>query len=158
MVAKTWCGELVQLLHCFVCHFAVPFNTFLRMTFHFERTRRNVCTIFSDSSNFFSCSCSDARFELFTVLVTHTFVRFTFALSASQLHVIKGQRRLSQINVFHQFLPHGIEILLLSSQFDVIHRETGIDLADDAQTSMPSLLLSPIHFPTELFSNCPYPQ
>ena len=34
IVVKTWCRNLIQLLHRFVCHFAISFNAFLRMTFH----------------------------------------------------------------------------------------------------------------------------
>ena len=90
------------------------------MSFHLVGPRSNVCTIFSDSGNF-SVAPAEIRDSSFSVFVNHAVVKFTFVLSASQVHVIKKRSWFLQINVFHQVLPHEIEILLLSSHFDVIH-------------------------------------
>ena len=53
-------------------------------------------------------------------LLQQKFVIRTFMLSASQVHVIKKWRWLVKINVFHQVLPHGSHIMLLSSHVYVI--------------------------------------
>ena len=50
-----------------------------------------------------------------------TSVRFTFALSARQAHVIKKRRRKPPDRRVPSLPPHGIEMLLLSSHFDLIH-------------------------------------
>ena len=54
-------------------------------------------------------------------------------------------------HVFHPYLQ-GVEVF---SSFEPIfshpRARTGIDLADDAQTKIPSLVLVPIHFPTTCF-------
>ena len=56
------------------------------------------------------------------------------------------------MNVFHQYLPHEIDILLLSRQNDVIHEQRQEkNLADDRKQASPSLLLFPIQFPRKLF-------
>ena len=41
MVIHARCRDLVQLLSCFICKFALSFHAFLRMTFHVIRPRRS---------------------------------------------------------------------------------------------------------------------
>ena len=123
------------------------------MSFHVGRPRSNVCTTFL---RFWQLSETPAEIrdsKIFLHSSTKPSFRFAFALSASQVHVIKKRRGLLQINVFHQFLPHQIEILLLSIQFHVIHvyvQEKTL-LTMHKQASPVCGNLSPIHVPTELF-------
>ena len=117
MAVKTWCGHLVQLIDCLVCQFAVPFNAFLRMSLR----GGNIRTIFSDSSNF-----SDAPVEIRDSNIFTVFLKTNLRQVYIRVQCIPSTRNQEtmwtrQINVFHPFLQHGIDILLLSSQFDVIH-------------------------------------
>ena len=41
--------------------------------------------------------------------------------SATQIHMVKERCCSSQINVFHQYFPTRIDVLFLSSQFDIVH-------------------------------------
>ena len=121
IVVKTWCRDLIQLLNRFDCQFTTSFH----ISSHdvpCHKTKRSFShATFHNQANFsVALADVDPRFEHLSVLVNHTFVRFSCALSALQEHMIKQRCRFSQINVFHPFLPHGIEILLLSSLFHII--------------------------------------
>ena len=48
-------------------------------------------------------------------------VRLTFPLSASQLHLIKVRSGLLQIKFVHEIFLHGLEILVPSCHFHVVH-------------------------------------
>ena len=121
IVVKTWCRALIQLLNRFVCQFTTSVNAFLRMSSHVIRPSDRFRVRFLTAKQLFSCPGKDLRFEHLSVLVKHTFVRFSCALSASEVHKIKERCWFSQINVFHPFLPHRIKVLLLSSECNVIH-------------------------------------
>ena len=53
------CGDFIQLLDVFVCQFAVPFETFLRMPFHVVGSRCNICDHFSRIRELISSSCGN---------------------------------------------------------------------------------------------------
>ena len=44
-----------------------------------------------------------------------------FTLSTSQVNMVNESYSLSQMNAFHQYLPHKFNMFFLSSQFDVVH-------------------------------------
>ena len=78
------------------------------------------------------------------VLFNNCLIRFAFALSASEVHVVKKWCRFVNIHVFRHSLPHWSQILLLSSHLDVITQKlTG--LVHDERTYTPSSEYSPIH-------------
>ena len=87
-------------------------------------------------------------FEHLCIFLNDILVRFAFTLSASQVHVVKKWCRVSQINIFHQFLPHGPHSLLSSSHCNVIHPHVRmrIILVFDEQQGTPSSELFPIQF------------
>ena len=58
---------------------------------------------------FFSC-CRNLFDE-------NSVLRFAFTSSTSLLHVVKKWSRISKIDKFHEFLPHGSHILISSSHF-----------------------------------------
>ena len=108
MVAKIWCGDLAQLLDVFICHFAVPFNAFLRMSFHITGPPNSVCTTFLRNRSLFSRSCRDSRFAssttflgsvylhvecipstLYTHSVSHAHCSDTFSLRGVQISITR---------------------------------------------------------------------
>ena len=116
MVVKTWCGHLEQLLDCLVYQFAVPFNTFLRMSLR----GGNIRIIFTDSGNFSHAPVEIRDSNILCILKTNlrqVYIRVQCIPSTRNQETMWTR----QINVVHPFLQHGIDILLLSSQFDVIH-------------------------------------
>ena len=83
MVVKTRCRD--KPLHDgVVCQLAVPFNTFLRMSFHVVGPRNNVCTILSSIRATFQLPPAESRVSnMFLYSPGVLFVWFTLALSAS---------------------------------------------------------------------------
>ena len=55
------------------------------------------------------------------LIVDNIFVCFELPLSAHQVDVVKEWCWFSQIDLFHQYFPHWIDVLFLSSQFYVVH-------------------------------------
>ena len=119
MIINAWSWYFVELLSRFVRQLTISFHTFLRMTFHVTRPRRDT-QIFR-AWHFFNCSCRNSRFEHGSVIVHHIFAYFALSLSTSQVFMIEVRYWFSQINFFVEYFPHRINILFLSSQFDVIH-------------------------------------
>ena len=68
----------------------------------------------------------NSGFKHGSVIVNNIFAYFTLSLSTSQVYMIKERCWFSQINLFVQYFPHRINILFLSSQFDVIHTQIRI--------------------------------
>ena len=120
MVVETWCRDLVQLLWLCISQFTIPFNALFSITFHVIITSDSFRLRFWQPGNF-SVAAADSWFEHFSLFMNHTFVRFTFTISASQVHVVKKRCWFSQVNQFHHFLPHRIEVSLLSSHVNAIH-------------------------------------
>ena len=61
MVIDAWSRYFVELLSRLVCQLTISFHTFLGMTFHVIRPRRNT-KIFR-AWDFFSCSCGNSGFK-----------------------------------------------------------------------------------------------
>ena len=114
-VIKKWCRDLVQLLNRFLCHFAISFHAFLRMTFHVIKPSDRFRVGFLPTMQLFNCSSGDSWLEHLSFFINNTFVRFAITMSASQVHMVKKWCRFHQINEFHSFLPHAVEVLLHSS-------------------------------------------
>ena len=92
-----------------------------RVSFHVVWPRDSLVRGFLTPRQFFSCSSRNSWFEHFSVLLDYIFVRFTFTLSASQIHVVKKCSLFDKIDQFHRILPRGSLFLLSCSCFDVIH-------------------------------------
>ena len=115
--ARTW--DSVLLLCLLVRQFAISFNAFLIHIIPCRRTTQPLCVRFFP----LCCSCRNSWFEHISEL-NNNFVRFTITLSASPKKKKNGIKKWSlfvKINIFHQFLPHGSHILLLSRHGDVTH-------------------------------------
>ena len=80
MVIKAWRGDFVQLLSCFICQFATPFRTFLRMTFHVIRPRDSIRVRFLPTTQCISCSSRNWWFE-------HVLVVFNSIFACIKNHV-----------------------------------------------------------------------
>ena len=65
----------------------------------------------SDSSFFYPASWHP-EFKQISVIVHSVFACFAFSLSATQINVVKEWCRSYQINVFHEYFPHRIKILV----------------------------------------------
>ena len=78
------------------------------------------------------------------VLFHYCFIWFAFTLSTSRVFMVKKWCAFRQYPHFHQVLPHGSHILLLSSLSDVIHMYWQKNLVFDKRTYIPKLVLSPI--------------
>ena len=93
------------------------FHTFLGMTFRVVRQRRNT-KIFR-AWWFFSSLRGKSRSKHGSVIVHNFFAYFTFSLSTSQVYMIMEKCWFPKINFFIEYFPHRINVLFLSSQFDV---------------------------------------
>ena len=69
----------------------------------------------------FHSSCGNPGFGHTSVIVHNIFANLTFYLCATQINMVEEWCWFSQINVFHKDFPSQINVLFLSSQFDVIH-------------------------------------
>ena len=107
MIIHARTSDFEKLFCRFVRQFAIPFNAFLRTSFHLVGPRNRLCVKFFPPWYFVSCSSKNSWFELFSVLLTSDFI--------SQMHVVKKWCWFSKIDQFHQFLPHRTYILLLST-------------------------------------------
>ena len=59
-----------------------------------------------------------------TAQIVHNFFAWlTFSLNATQINVAKEWCRFSQINVFHEYFPHWVNVQFLSSQFYIVHTD-----------------------------------
>ena len=129
----------------------VSSNTLFRMCFHIVRPSDCFCVRFLPPRQFLSCSRRNSWSEHVSVCFNDTFVRLAFALSASQIDVAKKWCLFSKIDQFHQFLQHGTQILLISSQFWSHPRiPTRTILVFDERKDVPKAALFSIQVPTEL--------
>ena len=63
----------------------------------------------------------NSRFKHGSVVVRNIFTYFTLSLSAAQVYMIQERCWFSHIDSFVEKFPHRINLVFLSSQFDVIH-------------------------------------
>ena len=90
------------------------------MTFHIIRPWRNTTIL--RVWKFFSSHHGNSRFNHGSVIVHNIFAYFTLSLSAAQVYMIKERCWFSKNRLLYWLLfPHRINVLFLSSQFDVIH-------------------------------------
>ena len=109
IVVKTRCRNLIQLLHRFVCRFAISFNAFLLMTFHVIIPGDGYRVRFLPTQLTFSVALAEIRdTNIFLDSSTILFVQFAFMLSASQVHVVKKRCRFSEINLLQKKSGHCI--------------------------------------------------
>ena len=144
MVINAWSWYFVELLSRLVCQLTISFHTFLGMTLHIKRPRRNTKIL--RIWKLFCSSRWNSRFKYGSVIVHNIFAYFTLPLSASQVYMIKRRCWFSQINFFIEYFPHRINIVFHSSQF-LCHPHTQIRkiLFHDVQRDMPNLEFSPSH-------------
>ena len=121
MIIQAWNRDFILLLNVFMRRFTKSVHAFLRMTFHAVRPSDGFRDRLFPTRWLFSCSSGDSWFEHLFVFLNDTFIRFAFTLIVSQVHVVKKWCRFSQVNQFHQFLRHKIEVFPSFSHFDVIH-------------------------------------
>ena len=119
MVISAWNWYFVELLSRPARQLTISFHTSLGMTFHVIGPRRNTKSL--REWKFLCSPCWNSRFEHGSVIVHNIFAYFALSLSASQVFMIQERCWFSQIDFFIEYFPHRINILFLSSQFDVIH-------------------------------------
>ena len=121
VIIDAWSRYFVELLSLLVCLLTINFHTFLRMTFHVIRSWRNT-KIFG-VWEFFSSSRENSWFKHGSVIVHNIFAYLTLSMSAAQKNMIKEGCWFSQFDLFIEFeyFPHRLNVLSLSTQFDVIH-------------------------------------
>ena len=102
---------------------------------------------------FFKCSCRNSGFKHGSVIVNNIFVYFTLSLSAAQVYMIQESCWFSQIDFFVQYFSHRIDILFLSSQFDVIHTDKNNPFSRCTNNHSKLETFSQAYF-KRIFSNC----
>ena len=70
---------------------------------------------------FFHSTGRNPGFEHISVIIYNIFAYLPFSLSTNHINMVKKWCRFSQINVFHEYFPHSINILFLSSQCYLVH-------------------------------------
>ena len=119
MVIDAWSRYFVELLSRLVCQLTISFHTFLGMILHIIRPWRDTKIL--KVWKLFCSSRGNSRFKHGSVLVHNIFAYFALSLSAAQVYMIQERCWFSQIDFFIEYFPHRNHILILSSQFDVIH-------------------------------------
>ena len=146
MVINAWCGDLFLLLDCFGLSIR---SVFLHLSFTCPAMSQNHAITFAPlcESRNFSVSRRDSRFEHFCTREPYLRLVYTrvecipSTPGQEMMLVLSDQRDSSTSSAWDrdfEFFRHP-------------RTQTRIQLADDAQISTPSLVLSPIHLPTELF-------
>ena len=120
MVVQAWCCNIKKLLSCFVRQFAISFHTLLRMTLPFVGPWGHVRVRFPWTRQLSYSSSRYSGSEHALVIVYNFFACLTFWLNATQVNMVKEWCRLSHINVFHKYLPHWINVLILFSHFLIL--------------------------------------
>ena len=69
----------------------------------------------------FPCTRRYSGFEHAPAIVHNIFACLTFSLSATQMNVVKRMMSVPQINVFHEYFPHWVNMLFLTSHFCIVH-------------------------------------
>ena len=124
---KLWSSEQVveTVFTCsvflFASHNTSP-RTFSRVLPCRRTTRLFLREVFPTLVTNFSVAVTEFRDSNSSLCwSTNSFVRFTFTLSASQIHMVEKWCWFVKIHEFHQFLAHRSQIQFLSSHFHVIH-------------------------------------
>ena len=91
-------------------------STHFFATFHIVRPWGNVCAKFLRVKQLFTSSSRDFGFNHISIIVQNIFACLTFSLSAIPINMVKEWCRFSQI-VFHEYFPHWVNVVFLSSQF-----------------------------------------
>ena len=144
-VRKLW--KILQLIHflllwtdghpCMalrVCIIAQLFysqirNIFPRISLHDLPCHKTMKISFRHQGSpwllFLTIFCSTSRNPWFehTFVINHNILAYlTFSLSATQINMVEGCCWFSQINVFHENFPCRTNVLIFSSQVDVVHK------------------------------------
>ena len=101
-------------------------------------------------------TCRDQGFEQVFAFMHNLQIRLSFTLRTPQENLILQRCRFAEINLFHQFVPHGGFRLFFVPLFlrNRSHSHGEIILSRGARMGIPTLELFPIHFLPRLFSNC----
>ena len=133
------------MLDVFACLFEVPFNPCLCVSRHCRRTTLSL--FFPKIWQLLSCSCGH-----FSVLVNATVVRFAYALSACQVHLMKKRTSVSPdqrvSSIFSTWAPDCASFLPFQCRARTRIRTF---FAGGERTDIPRLVLSPILEPFRTF-------
>ena len=123
-IILAWRCDFVQLLSCFVRQFEMSFHANLCMAFHIIGPRRYCfCIRFPWSSQRESQISKDIMAncrDMFESRISAG-AKEKLPTRASHTYVVKKWCWFSQVDVFHSHLPHWVDVLSLSSQFDIVH-------------------------------------
>ena len=109
-IVVTKCGDFIELFHVVVCQLTVPFDAFLRMSFHAGRPRWNVRVHSCFAKQLSKSSCGRQWLEHFSFLVDEILVRLTFTLGASKVDLIQKLRLFLQVNLNYQSFLHSVTL------------------------------------------------
>ena len=84
---------------------------------------------FPEQSSFSSAPAEILDSNTLSVLVYNIFACLTFSLSATQIYGVQERCWFAQIDFFHKYFPHWVNVLLLPSQFCRQHTQTRMALS-----------------------------
>ena len=87
----------------------------------FGRSGPSNVLVFALGMEIFQSPRRNSRFKHGSVNVHNIFAYLALSLRTSNVHGIEERCWFSQIDFFIEYIPHRINVLFLSSQFDVIH-------------------------------------
>ena len=73
------------------------------------------------TDKFFCCPGRNPWFEDASFIIPNILANLTFSLSTTQFNMVKEWCWLAQIDFFHEYFPHWVNVSFLPSQFYIVH-------------------------------------
>ena len=120
-VIKTGSGDFVWLLDPFLRCFAIYFDACLCVLACHRFTKFLALCDRSQPGNGFTVPAQNKDSDNFPIFPHDLYVSFAFSLCASKIYLIQLRSRFFKVYVSLQFVPHKIQVFLLSCIFYVVH-------------------------------------